>query len=67
MEADPRVEWSWVPKNLPIPITKLQTHALVKISPSMKGVIFVAPRSKLGGDPIFTLRHGPLQAKAYFP
>ena len=39
MEADPRVRWGWVPK--------LQTRALVKISPSTKEAIFMVPRPEL--------------------
>ena len=50
-----------------IPISKLQTHALVKISPSTKGAIFMVPRPKLGGNSIYTLHHGPPKAKVYTP
>ena len=50
-----------------IPIPKLQTCALVKISPSTKGAIFMVPRPKLGGNSIYTLHHGPPKAKVYAP
>ena len=42
--------------SLSIPISKLQTCALVKISPSHKGTIYIIPRSNQGGNSIYTLR-----------
>ena len=39
-----------------IPISKLQTCALVKISPSHKGTIYIIPRSNQGENSIYTLR-----------